>query len=76
MPQLHLYVSDELAARIRDRAARERTSVSRYLADVVKREVEGGWPEGFFEEVAGGWEGEPLVRPPQGESEPREPLSG
>ena len=33
-----------------------------------------GWRPGFFEEVIGGWVGEPLVREPQGEYETREPL--
>jgi hypothetical protein len=32
------------------------------------------WPPGFFEETAGAWQGEPLVRPPQGEYEVREEL--
>lgn len=30
-----------------------------------------GWPVGFFEETAGAWAGEPLVRDPQGEYEQR-----
>ena len=29
------------------------------------------WPENFFERTAGQWQGEPLVRPPQGEFETR-----
>lgn len=33
-----------------------------------------GWMPGFFEEVIGGWVGEPLAREPQGEYETREPL--
>lgn len=33
-----------------------------------------GWPQGFFEETAGAWQGEPLTRPPQGEFEAREEL--
>lgn len=32
------------------------------------------WQPGFFEEVIGGWEGEPLVREPQGELPEREPF--
>jgi hypothetical protein len=32
------------------------------------------WPEGFFEAVAGGWQGEPLVREPQGDYETRDDL--
>ncbi len=33
-----------------------------------------GWPAGFFEEVAGGWQGERLMRDDQGEYEVREEL--
>ncbi len=33
-----------------------------------------GWMPGFFEEVIGGWVGEPLERPKQGEYETREQL--
>jgi hypothetical protein len=33
-----------------------------------------GWMSGFFEEVIGGWVGEPLERAEQGEYETREPL--
>jgi hypothetical protein len=32
------------------------------------------WPEGFFEVVAGGWQGKPLVREPQGDYETRDDL--
>ncbi len=34
-----------------------------------------GWHPGFFEEVIGGWVGEPLERPKQGEYEIREQLN-
>ena len=33
-----------------------------------------GWPPGFFEQTAGCWQGEPLVREPQGEYEVRDEL--
>lgn len=33
-----------------------------------------GWQPGFFEEVVGGWVGEPLVREKQGDYEVREKL--
>ena len=49
-------------------------SVSRYLANLVEREVITDWPERFFEEVVGGWKGDPLQRPSQGEFERREDL--
>ena len=37
--------------------------------------AERGWPPGFFEATAGGWQGEPLERGPQGEHEVREQLA-
>jgi hypothetical protein len=74
VPQLHLYVPDTVAKRVHARAAAEKKSVSRYLADLVSREVGEGWPGGFFERVVGGWQGEPLERAPQGEYEVRDPL--
>ncbi len=75
MPQLHLYVPDTTAELLRSRADQRGISLSGYLAEVVGREVgDEGWPEGFFEEVLGGWEGE-LERPPQGAYEKREGIS-
>lgn len=40
----------------------------------LKTPQERGWMPGFFEEVIGGWVGEPLERAEQGEYETREPL--
>jgi hypothetical protein len=74
MPQLHLYVPDDVAETAKSRAKAAGKSLSSYLADLVVREVAGDWPEGFFERVVGGWKGEPLERPEQGEFEEREPL--
>jgi hypothetical protein len=72
--QLHLYVSDETGDSVRRHAEARGMSVSKFLADLVQREVGGGWPEGFFDRVIGGWQGAPLERPPQGELEKREDL--
>jgi hypothetical protein len=74
MPQLHLYVPKELANEVARRAQSRGMSVSRFLADLVRREVVGGWPGGYFEQVAGGWVGEALERPDQGSYELREEL--
>jgi hypothetical protein len=72
MPQLHFYISEEAASVIRKRAEAQGISLSRFVANLVQREVSFDWPEGFFEKVAGGWKGEPLERPVQGEYEQRE----
>jgi hypothetical protein len=66
MPQLHFYVPDEVAETAKARAKAAGKSLSSYLADLVVNEVAGEWPEAFFEEVVGGWQGEPLERPKQG----------
>lgn len=74
MPQLHLYVPEEVAGEIARRAEGRGLSVSRYLAELVRREIGSGWPEAFFDEVVGGWQGEPLQRAPQGAVERRDEL--
>lgn len=74
MPQLHLYVNDDLAAEIGRRAEVAGMSVSRFLAMLVRERARSSWPDGWFDHVPGGWQGEPLERPPQGKVEARETL--
>ena len=74
MAQLHLYVPDEVAGLVRQRARARKMTVSGYLAELVRREVAAGWPPGFFDEVVGGWVGKPLRRPPPRRFESRERL--
>ncbi len=74
MPQLHLYVPEKTAEILRRKARERGRSLSAYLAEIVVREVdEEDWPEGFFEEVLGSWEGE-IERSGQGVYEEREEL--
>ena len=40
----------------------------------VDKKAKRSWPPGFFERTFGAWQGEPLVREPQGELPEREPL--
>jgi hypothetical protein len=47
MPQLHCYVPETTARQVQRQAARAGLSVSAYLAELVKRDVDAGWPEGF-----------------------------
>lgn len=72
MSQLHFYVPDEVEAQIRLKAKQAKLPLSRYLADLVKREtsLQSQWPEGYFE-LFGQWQGESLERPPQGMVEDR-----
>jgi hypothetical protein len=74
MPQLHVYVPEKVASVVRERARARGMTVSGYLAELVTREVASGWPDSYFDEVVGGWEGRPLRRPPQGRLESRERL--
>ena len=74
MPQLHLYVPDEVASLVRQRARARRMTVSGYLAELVRREVAAGWPPGFFDGIVRGWAGKPPSRPPPRRSESRERL--
>jgi len=74
VPQLHLYVPEDVASLVRQRARSRRKTVSSYLADIVRREVASGWPAGFFDDVVGGWAGKPLRRPGQGRFESRAKL--
>lgn len=74
MPQLHLYLPEDLEAEVRRRAGERGLPVSRYLAEIVRRELREGWPDDFFGAVVGGWIGDPLERPPQGDFEPRDEL--
>ena len=53
MPQLHLYVPEAIARKVQEKAKARNLPVSRYLAEVIKREVGEGWPEGYFDRVCG-----------------------
>ena len=74
MPQLHLYLPEKEARVIRAQARARKMPVSRYLAEIVRKEIHHGWPEGFFENVAGAWKDTDIERPEQGEYEEREPF--
>ena len=76
MAQLHFYVPDEVEAQIRNRAKQANLPLSRHLANLVKQEVgqKSQWPEGYFEQIFGQWQGEPLTYPSPGELEQRPPI--
>lgn len=74
MPQLHTYIPARLAAQVAARAKARGVPVSRYLAELIRRDVDRGWPEAFFDRAVGGWQGRRLRRAPQGGLEEREAL--
>jgi hypothetical protein len=73
MSQLHFYVPDEVEKQLREKAKQANLPMSRFLAELVKREASrpAQWPEGYFEQVFGQWQGEPIRRAPQGDYEQR-----
>ena len=65
MAQLYCYVPDPIALKVEQKAQTAGLSVSRYLAELIKRTVAPEWPEHYFEQIVGGWSGEILERPAQ-----------
>ncbi len=74
MPQMRLYVPKEIAEEVRRSAARSGQTISQYLAGIVRGAVADSWPEGYFDQVAGGWQEPPLERPQQPFLEDRESI--
>ena len=46
MAQLHFYVPDDFAKEIRRRAKQAHMPVSKYLVQVIMKEIGPGWPDG------------------------------
>lgn len=74
MSQLNFYVPDELEEQIKKAAKKEGKSISAFLADLVKSKFKPKkWSDGFFSEIAGGWNGNfPEVERPKPQK--RDPL--
>ena len=73
MAQLHCYVPDEIAVRLQEKAKHAHLPVSKYLAKLIKKEIDQDWPEDYFT-LFGSWEGDTLKRPVQGGFEKRPEL--
>ncbi len=71
MAQLHFYIPDAIADKIKIKAEHAHLSVSKYLAELAKKEVATQWPEHYFDNF-GAWQGEALARPEQHDIEQRE----
>ncbi len=74
MAQLHFYVPDSIAEKLKNKAQKAHLSVSKYMAELAKKEVENEWPDGYFE-LFGKWQGDELERPEQLSIEQRETLN-
>jgi len=73
MPQLHCYVSEDVANQLQQKAEQMHLSLSKYLALLARKDTENQWPEDYFE-LFGSWEGDALQRPEQLNCEQREEL--
>lgn len=57
MPQVAIYVDENLSKKLNKATRASGQSRSKWVADLIKSKLEDEWPEGFFE-LAGSWEGE------------------
>jgi len=55
MAQLHFYIPDSIADKIKIKAEHAHLSISKYIAELAKREVTNEWPKGYFKKP-GTWE--------------------
>ena len=70
MSQLHCYVADDIADKLKKKAEASHLSVSKYLSLLVRHDVESQWPDDYFQ-CFGAWQGDELERPAQGDYEKR-----
>lgn len=75
MAQLHCYVPDSIAEKIQQKARQSHLSVSKYIAELLKRDAADEWPNGYLENVLGRWQGSPLERESEGGLESRPGLN-
>lgn len=73
MPLIQLDLPEDVLAEVRRRAETQGVPMNLIVTELVRR-GSSHWPGGFFEDVVGGWKGEPLQRPPQGSLEVRDEL--
>lgn len=74
MAQLHCYLPEEEAESLRHRAKRAGMSVSRYLAELARKDLVSEWPEGYFERLFSHDGIAPIKRGSQGDFEDRSSL--
>ncbi len=57
MPQLAIYIDDNLSKKLNKIIKVSGKSLSKWVADLIKAKLKDEWPEDFFK-LAGSWEGE------------------
>jgi hypothetical protein len=68
MTQLQCDIPEETANRLQRKAKQMNLSVSRYLAQLIEKDLKTGWPEGYFN-LFGSCKDAPLERLDQGETQ-------
>ena len=63
MPQVHFSVDEQTAKRLASEAKRRGLSLSRYLAELVTRELPETWPQGYLAGVVGACRRDPMSEP-------------
>jgi hypothetical protein len=51
MPQMHFYVPEKVAKKIKDNAKRLGVSSSKYVSQLITEKVDSGWPAGYLESL-------------------------
>jgi hypothetical protein len=57
MPQLAIYIDNELSKELKKAIKASGKSRSKWVTDLIKAKLNNNWPEGFFK-LAGSWKGE------------------
>lgn len=64
MPQVSLYLNDQAMDKLRQRAAIQGESLSKYVGSLVENDIDSGWPEGFWD-LFGAVEDNAFLVPPE-----------
>jgi hypothetical protein len=64
MPQVSLYLEENILAFARRKAKENKQSVSKYVASVLEEKTTSVWPEGYFA-LFGSLQDDSFVRPEQ-----------
>ena len=51
MPQVSMYIDRILYFEIKSIAEKKNVSLSKYVSDVLRKDIENSWPEGYFDLV-------------------------
>lgn len=60
---MHFSIDEETARELESRARVSGTSISRYLAQLVKTHMPDSWPEGYLDDIVGSCARHPLEVP-------------